>query len=268
MQPLSLSEIKNIELNILIFLDRICKENGLRYYLCGGTLLGAVRHQGFIPWDDDIDVSMPRPDYDKLLDLLSDNTEYSILAPMDKGYYYNFAKLVDSNTQLIEYGYNSISNMGIYIDIFPLEGMPDNDQTRRQHCAKLLKVRKQINSYSYTAPKLRKNIFAYLRTCYLYFRNKLISLDYWQKKYLQIASKYSYEKSQYVFASGGAYKTKDIFPKAFFSKGVNLQFENQSFTCPTEYSAYLTHLYGNYMQLPPEDKRVSHHVFCAYYKEQ
>ena len=100
MRKISTENLKKIELEMLIYLDQLCKKENLRYYICGGTLLGAVRHKGFIPWDDDIDVVMPRPDYQKLIDQWKDDERYRLLSERDRGYYYNFAQLVDKRTSI------------------------------------------------------------------------------------------------------------------------------------------------------------------------
>ena len=123
MQKLNLEEIQKIELDILIYLDKICKENNIKYYLSSGTLLGAIKYKGFIPWDDDIDVVLFRSDYLKLIDVLGKNDEkYKILSIYNtEDYYYPFAKLVDTRTVLIENS-KKIKDMGVYIDIFPIDG--------------------------------------------------------------------------------------------------------------------------------------------------
>ncbi len=267
MKKIGLEEIKEIELDILSYIADVCKENNLRYCLCGGTLLGAVRHKGFIPWDDDIDIYMPRPDYDKFAELLSQKKgKYRILSAGQENYYYNFAKVVDSETVLIEYGCLPLENMGVYVDIFPLEGMPSNEADRKKHFNKLDKLRKRINSYSKQKPKIRRNLVQYIKSRYLYCANKKSSLLEFQREYEKLVKKYNYDESVYVYATGGAYKEKDIFLKKIFSDYTGIIFENKEFNAPKECDVYLRQLYGNYMQLPPVENRISNHNYEAEYR--
>ena len=265
MQEIGIEELKSIELNMLVFIDKICKESNLRYFLCGGTLLGAVRHHGFIPWDDDIDIFMPRPDYERFIELIKDSEEYKLLANTDKDYYYNFGKLVDKRTAMIERGNESISGMGVYIDIFPLDGMPNNEDEAVKHIEKIDRIRHRITSFSIGKPHFRKNIGILLVNWFYYITNKMTSIQAEQKKYIELAKQYAYDSSEFVYATGGAYKKKDIFPRAWLSEGAELMFEGVKFRVPTEYDKYLKRLYGDYMELPPVEKRVSHHHFVAHY---
>lgn len=268
MEQICLEEIKKIELDILSYVDNVCKENGLRYFLCGGTLLGAIRHKGFIPWDDDIDIIMPRPDYDKLLEIIKSNTEskYKLLSIDQKDYYYNFSKIVDSETELHENAFQDIENLGVYIDIFPLEGMPLDEKLCKKHFKKIDKVRKRINSFAIPKPKIRKNLFEYFKSIYYYTANKKASLTEFQNKYLNLVRQYDYNNSTIVYATGGAYGMRDIFSKELFLEVINVEFEGHYFYAPKEYDRYLKGLYGNYMELPPINKRVSNHCFEAKYK--
>lgn len=266
MREIQFEEMKKIELNILIYFTEVCKENNLRYYLGGGTLLGAVRHKGFIPWDDDIDVMMPRPDFQKLLSLSINNENYNIIKPGTAGYYYNFAKLVDTRTILEEKGIKVIDGLGVYIDIFPLDGMPETPDARKKRFKELNSIRKRINNTCLLKPKFHRNPFAYLNACRIYNSNKNIDLSSLQKKYLDSALKNSFDDSEFVFAAGGAYGARDIFPGKWFEKEIELQFENLSVKAFNGYDFYLTQLYGDYMTLPPEDKRVTPHHSIVYFK--
>lgn len=266
MREIQFEEMKKIELNILIYFTEVCEENNLRYYLGGGTLLGAVRHKGFIPWDDDIDVMMPRPDFQKLLSLSINNENYNIIKPGTAGYYYNFAKLVDTRTILEEKGIKLIDGLGVYIDIFPLDGMPETPDARKKRFKELNSIRKRINNTCLLKPKFHRNPFAYLNACRIYNSNKNIDLSSLQKKYLDSALKNSFDDSEFVFAAGGAYGARDIFPGKWFEKEIELQFENLSVKAFNGYDFYLTQLYGDYMTLPPEDKRVTPHHSIVYFK--
>lgn len=266
MREIQFEEMKKIELNILTYFTEVCEENNLRYYLGGGTLLGAVRHKGFIPWDDDIDVMMPRPDFQKLLSLSINNENYNIIKPGTAGYYYNFAKLVDTRTILEEKGIKRIDGLGVYIDIFPLDGMPETPDARKKRFKELNSIRKRINNTCLLRPKFHRNPFAYLNACRIYNSNKNIDLSSLQKNYLDSALKNSFDDSEYVFAAGGAYGARDIFPGKWFEKEIELQFENLSVKAFNGYDFYLTQLYGDYMTLPPEDERVTPHHTIVYFK--
>ena len=264
-----IEKIKKIELDILIFVKDFCESNNIRYYLCGGTLLGAVRHKGFIPWDDDIDIYMPRPDYDRFLDIFNSeaNEWYKVLSPKNQGYYYNFAKVVDTRTKLIEREVNPINEMGVYIDIFPLEGMPEEKDKQMNRFKRLNKLRERVFDYEYGFPRLRKNIPMYIYRVCTYFVCKFRSLDKCQSDYTLEAMKYSYNNARYVFVTGGRYKTKDIFPFEYIGDGIDILFENTLFKAPKEYEKILRQLYGEYLQLPPEKDQVKRHGFLAYSKE-
>lgn len=266
MREIQFEEMKKIELNILTYFTEVCEENNLRYYLGGGTLLGAVRHKGFIPWDDDIDVMMPRPDFQKFLSLSINNKNYNIIKPGTAGYYYNFAKLVDTRTILEEKGIKLIDGLGVYIDIFPLDGMPETPDARKKRFKELNSIRKRINNTCLLKPKFHRNPFAYLNACRIYNSNKNVDLSSLQKKYLDSALKNSFDDSEFVFAAGGAYGARDIFPGKWFEKEIELQFENLSVKAFNGYDFYLTQLYGDYMTLPPEDKRVTPHHSIVYFK--
>ena len=272
-KEIQLDELKQIELNILKQVHEICVQQGFRYFLVGGTLLGAVRHKGFIPWDDDIDIGMPRPDYEKFIDYcISNEVPFKILCnKVDKNYGYLFAKAMDPSTVLIEKSGNRYNvNLGVYIDIFPLDGLGD---TKNDAIANMKKTR--MNRELLVAANWKK--FARSKTRPIYqepIRLAFFCLSrFYSFKGLisRIEAKHvpnDFDQNNYVGSVCGAYRNKEIMAREIVSEYVDLPFEGYMFKCPHKYDEYLTNIYGDYMQLPPEEKRITHHSFDAYHKDE
>ena len=265
-----MSDIKIIQDKILSILKEfisICKDNNLTYYALGGTLLGAVRHKGFIPWDDDIDIGMPREDYEKFKKIasnaLSDN--YKFLSEDTSNYKKAFSVIRDDSTKIIMNYSNEEQEESLWIDIFPLDGMPSNPLKKKYHSYRYLYTRMMVqlsqfnslvNQKKENRPWFEKVI---IRIANVVKIEKVVSFSWAQKKYLQTINKYSFNEG---FAGNytGAYKLREIVPSDYFGQPVLLQFEDLKLSCPHKFREYLTAIYGaDYMQLPPEEKRVFHH---------
>lgn len=270
MKKMTLDEVKQVELDALKYLKKICKKHNLTYFLCGGTLLGAIRHQGFIPWDDDIDVMLPRKDYMRLLEILEYSSNYDILTPYnDKDYYFFFSKMVDRRTILKENGSPKINKLGVNIDIYPLDGLPLREPEKF-----LNDIRNEFSDFFfskmnlyYTSEKPFKKIFKVLY--YLPKYIKLSNINWFERKMkiLMLMEKYDFDISKIVAYTLPKYGLKEILGKEVFSKTTNVKFEDEYFSAPIGYDKYLSNLYGDYMKLPPESKRKSHHYFKAYWKD-
>ncbi len=274
MHEIDLEELKKIELELLIQFREICKIKGFRYTLAAGTLLGAVRHKGFIPWDDDIDVCMPRPDYDSFINYCKNNkTPFNLVSKENvPGYGYLFAKLYAPYTVIKE----EISNpnnvqMGVYIDIFPIDAMGKNwllaqvdflkgAILKRFLVAKNWKKYFKSKTHSWYVEPIR--FVFYLLSRFLSMKKMIKLLD---KIYCR-DDEY-YKNSNLVGSISCEYNYRKIYPKSVFEDYIELPFEDEKFSCIKDYHIFLKSLYGDYMKLPPKEKQVSHHIFTAYYKE-
>ena len=258
---ISTEEIKHIELSILKYIDSVCKENGLKYFLAYGTLLGAVRHKGFIPWDDDIDIYMMRDDYDKFIKLLTDNEEshFRLLSMYnDSEYFYEFAKVVDSRTQIDTKNIKKIEHEGVWIDIFPLDDAPKYLRMAKWFLNCLVACR--ILSVNLRFPSNK-----YSRLLYpLWAVSKLIGPKFFLKLSDRIAK--CGKSNEYVGYMCSMGISKYYFNKQWCSETIMVDFEGKQYPAFKQYDEYLNYQYGNYMQLPPEDKRISHQVE-AYWRE-
>lgn len=250
-------------LELLKWFDGYCKENKLRYYAIGGTALGAVRHQGFIPWDDDIDVGMPRRDFEKLREL-SKNQEgrykFETYDSEADDYCYAFHKLYDTTTTLIEHKRVDVIR-GLYIDIFPLDGIGNtkdeglDNYNRFKRLNQLFEtevngVRKGRSFYKNAAVLL----FKLLPSCILNQRALRIKMN-------DICAKYDFDECKYGGNFFGAYWEKEIVELSLFGKPTYYQFEDMMIACPEDADGYLTSIYNDWRKLPPVEKQVSHHEF-------
>lgn len=249
---LSLDEIKSIELGILDYVAGICEKHHLRYYLAYGTLIGAIRHHGFIPWDDDIDIVMPRPDYEKLLDICqsaSPEKRYQMLNSRDEGYLYGFAKVVDRRTEMVDDTVEMIPGLGIWLDIFPYDGMTSKNSWNNRICYYLNKLRGAAIYKEFPQGK-GANYFVW-KLC------RLIGYRIFLKWYERLCKVVPYDTSQYV---GLISDRRDYHPRELFKETIKVQFEGKEYDAPIGYDQMLRNYYGDYMQLPPEEQRVSHHI--------
>ena len=267
---LTLREVQLAELEILVQFDRYCKEHNLRYVLYYGTLLGAVRHQGFIPWDDDIDIAMPRPDYERLIKLYYDEKQpigdnlRLYTGERDDDFAYAFGKISRLDSEILEESklYEHEGD-GIWIDIFPIDGFPPKEE--QEAYLKTLGNYQRDTGRANTIPGtvrgsesrwkaiLRMPVIWVARTKgFRRVRDELIAL----------AKSYPYETAEYVgLATWNNNSSSLVMKKDAFEKLTTLKFEGYDFPVFEDYDDYCTRRYGkNYMELPPESVRQSHYI--------
>ena len=249
-----LSDLRAKQIPILQCIDQVCRQHNLRYYLWAGTLLGAVRHKGFIPWDDDMDISMPRPDYE----LLVQHAHEWLPAPFEvigshnrPDYPYPFIKVIDGSTTLIERP-DFMFPEGVFLDIFPLDGYPASDKEGRRH----------LSNYHFWRHLLflrGRDPFKHghgPRSWWPQLLHKVFSLSWLQNKVQGLMKKYPFEESPRAIEI--EYLTRGIVEKDWLGTGIPIQFEGETYNTVENPDACLHTFYGDYMTLPPKEKQVQH----------
>ena len=255
-------EIQQMELGIMEYIHEICQKIGVKYFLAYGSLIGAVRHKGFIPWDDDMDICMLREDYEKLQDYLisNPNERYEVMSYKNNlNYVYPFMKVQDNQTYLLEEDVRIDSNMGIYVDIFPVDGYED-DSVFKDKMTRLIKKR-QLSCYTFkgitNTKSLLNSLIRYISVIIFYFTNTnkyIRGID----ELAQSRKVSDYEEVDYLI-----YKdmNKPVWRREWLEQVTTGTFEGKEFMIPKNYHEILTSDYGDYMQLPPVELRFSHHDF-------
>lgn len=261
MRPITREELKSIQLDLLQKTADFCENNGLRYFLIGGTLIGAVRHKGFIPWDDDIDIALPRSDYDQFIKTFNQPNNYCQVKSIsnDPDYALPFAKVYDNRTIVKQLQYPK-DKFGVFIDVFPADGVKEATQIYKIMRLRKLLNTKRANYYNRTLSKKIINTFG-----------KILLLPFTAH---QIATWIDNEARKYAFGSvpkagviANPYGPCEMVDKSVFSSDIYQEFEGLRYRIPVGYDAWLRSIYGDYMQLPPEKDRVTHHSFNAWWKD-
>ena len=260
-QLLSKEEYKRIQLDILVSIANICNAYRLNYYLAYGTLLGAIRHKGFIPWDDDIDICLERNNYESLISILKDPKikKPEWLGVMDnskEGYYLPFAKAVNLTT--IAKQSDSIIQYGIWIDIFPVDTLPPGKIYRTFFVLKANILRDTLIAMTtdFHQDHIKKRLLKLLiRLC-----GNIFGIDNIYSYTINYIKKYKMNSSEYSACVLSPYGLKEIFKKNDLFQIAEVEFECKRFNAPKEWDIYLTKLYGDYMKIPAERKRTCHNV--------
>lgn len=274
-RPLEMKEIQKISFEILKYMAQVCEEQQLRYYLMYGTLIGAVRHKDYIPWDDDVDIMMPRPDYEKFLSWASSHKEemapYEIFnRQTNKDYIYGITRVSDSRFEIFKDNEKNCG-MGVFIDVYPYDGL-GND--KEEALSKLKKTRelcdiiiamtrndqsvpKQLNYKGRIVYKLKQ-----IKQC-------ILGINYYWRQFEMLRRGSDFDSSKYVGPLMWYFEKpeKVLFERVLFNDYKMLDFAGEKFRVPCGYDTVLRREYGDYMQLPPVEKRVYHHDYKAYKKD-
>lgn len=267
-EPITMEECKQIELGILRQILKICEKYHLRYILDYGTLIGAVRHGGFIPWDDDIDLSMPRPDYEVFRDVFQKETGkescYELRTGMDGNLALPYIQVIHRGVVTRKKGRRDCYSQALWVDVFPIDGAGNDVRCIKDiydgYWERIKYSRKIIGRY-----KPYRNPWKQVQQFYWHYVKKyrLGAIIRDTQKWMQT---YDYDTSQNVFCYPTIYGTKEQNEKSFYEDTIMMEFEGIPCRVPREYDKKLRGIYGDYMQYPPEHKRKGHD-YLAYWRE-
>lgn len=270
MQKIKIEEIKQIEFEMLQYAKSICEKNGIKYYLGYGTLLGAVRHKGFIPWDDDVDIVLFRDGYERFVQAVDrDNHEYIKIIHMKNSdsFFGPYAMLVDTRTTMAHYKLKEeiIEGMGVYIDVFPLDQFNDLE-TAKKKMARSKKLKALNNLTMVKTFQYDKGLKGLGKKVIAPFAN-LIGHRRICEKIERLADDADTESGKYVMDLMWDPVMRWCVPKEAYDNIIMLEFEGEVFSAPEDYDSILRSGYGDYMQFPPEEERNTGHCNIFYWKE-
>lgn len=266
-KPIPLEKIKDIQLEILDSVDKFCVEHNIKYSLAFGTLLGAVRHGGYIPWDDDIDIMMTRENYNRFREGYHSECYPFVDLKTNEDHPVPLGKVYDSST-FFYYMETIKRKYGVFIDIFPIDNMPEDIDVRTRWIKKV-NFHIHLNTVKSSTWKYilnsKKNVLKKISFCVV---KLLVNSKYIHKRLEELYTKYENEETNYVGAAM-IFNYMDVwrvYPKSCFNEYCRMKFERKEYMAISDYDTFLKIRYGDYMQLPPESERKAKHGILAYYK--
>ena len=260
-----LSSLQQQDLEILKIFREICDKHNLMYFVVAGSMLGAMRHHGFIPWDDDIDVAMPRPDYDKFLEIAPNELDanYTIESPRDRRHVTIVSTITSKKGGFTLNNAQKVLHTGAWIDIMMIDGVPDPGIRRTIHWYHYMVLRalyqishfEEVVDQNRERPMYEKAIIKFAKVTKLQKRLNPVKIN---SKIERLMRSIPYESSNYVATYCGIYRKNEIVPKSWYGKGVKYKFEDTEVYGLSDADRYLTQLYGDYMT-PPKDISTSKH---------
>ncbi|MDO4619781.1 MAG: LicD family protein [Lachnospiraceae bacterium] len=264
-----LRKLQLAELDMMKMFSEICDRNGLRYYMVGGTMLGAVRHKGFVPWDDDMDVGMPRPDYERFIEIARENLPegYAFLNyKLDPSYHRYFSRIINKNVAVHNASNTKVIVENAWLDIFPFDGMPSRKWQQKIHFWHVTFLRflyhascfdELVNLNRPGRPRYLQAVIRFLSITHFGSGFDTIKL---MRKVEKELLRYSYDDCRYMVSMFGSYMEKEIVNKKLLGKGRPYQFEDTTFNGPVKGDAFLRHFYGDYMQPPKDADKDKHNI--------
>lgn len=263
MKEISFEESRKLELEILLAVADFCDKHCLTYFLGYGTLLGAVRHKGFIPWDDDIDIQMPREDYNKLIATF-EHEYLAVIAPESPMAKHSYVKVIDTRTVKTEpHKRYPAGSLGVDIDIFPLDGCPTDD---KEYTPWYNKLQELYTGYMYSVQSITKGSLKHnIKLALLKFSLK--KPEYYLAEAKKLHEQYPYKQCEYAATVESCFNAKGCkAPRSCYVGSIDLEFEGHMLRAPIGYRTVLENLYGDYMTPPPADKQITHHTNKMYWK--
>lgn len=276
MRIITTSELRKIQIGILDVIDAFCFQNGLTYYLCGGTLLGAVRHKGYIPWDDDIDIMMPRPDYERFITDFHTQDYLKVISHKTDPYYpFAFATVNDTRTWKNETKLRKkyTKDVCVNVDVFPIDGLPDDQNEIKEIYRKVKLYGDYLQMATYKFGKgtgflstIKKNIGIFIWR--IAETLLLVSTDKMIERFSNVSKEANSKNAAfYRITAISHYGTSEVNHASVYSETVKVKFEGKEYPAPIGYVEYLSKLYGkNFMKIPPKKMQKTHHVSNNYWK--
>ena len=264
---MTLEEVQSVNLDIMKEIHLFCDKNNIRYSLAYGTLIGAVRHGGFIPWDDDIDIMMPRPDFERFSRSFRSQEGYILSSVYDKDTYVNYTRVYDNRTTVRGTAKASRKPVGVWVDVFPIDAVSDDTEERRDQFERLRHYTSRIMQFrrilcNICFRNIKYKILGCLQMVKLFIENGGIPISKWHDQVIAICREHTFGETEHcsslVCVEANLHDKQEIFLTSDFQDYQLTSFEDSHFYIIKAYDRVLTTVFGDYMQIPPQEKRVSH----------